>query len=295
MALPQVKTAVETAQDWAAINQIEVSPGIAPILKTLNDMSSGFNRPLWSLFLINVETLIRDRKNPDEDNKAMAQGVIKDMITLCQFISAYCRYTLPPQMKAEPMLCFYFPIYSEIPAVYKRDKFPKGTENFWAIRDLILKHFEKHTWQTQYDDLEALLEVAHGPWPHRNLLNDLIAHKDRLRFRKTLMVSHVPLDFHLYRVFKDFTILESYTGNLKTIKQFGKKVFDDEAIPFNKYTHLVLGDKWYLKCHLDRKSKKELKQLAVAEHWALMPDISVAESLIKHKTVPKELILNPEI
>lgn len=295
MAQDNVAVAEQTAQDWAAVNKIEVSPGVAPILKTLNDMSSGLNKPMWTLYLINVETIIRDRKDNTLDNRIIAEGVIKDMVTICQFVSAYCRYTLPPQLKAEPILCFYFPFYEQIPAIYKRDKLPKGTENFWKVRDLILEYYKKNQWQDHYDDLECLLATAKGPWPHRNLLDDLVSHKDRLRFRKTLMVSHVPLDFHLYRVFKDFTVLESYTGNLKTVKAFGKKVFQDELIPFNKYTHLLLGDKWYLRCQLDRTQKKEFKELAARMRFTLMPDLSVAEAMIKNKVAPKDIFMKPEI
>ena len=44
-------------------NGIEVSYGIAPILGAISDISKKRDRKVWNLYIINIETLIRDRRD----------------------------------------------------------------------------------------------------------------------------------------------------------------------------------------------------------------------------------------
>ena len=127
----------------------------------------------------------------------------------------------------------------------------------------------------KYTD-QVIEGLEKGTWPHIELLKDLHETKINnqpitdLQYRKVLLISHIPLDFDLYTRFAEFTLLESYTGSLKSVKQFGKKVFNNENIPFNKYTHLLFGDKWYLKSPLSRKDKQNILAQAEKEHWFII-------------------------
>lgn len=277
-------------------NGIEVSYGIAPILSTLSNLSTRMNRPQWTLYLINVETIIRDRKDQRSNERSVAEDVLRDCSVLAQYISAYSTHTLPPQMKTKPLVCFYLPHYEGIPKIHLRDKLPKGTEDRWEVRDEIEKLLKAEGYQDHYESTRVAYSiVGNDGWAHKELLKELVGIHSDIRYRKTLMVSHVPLDFHLYRTFNDFNILESYTGTIKNPKLFGKKVFGDEAFPFNKYTHLLLGDKWYLKSLITPAAKKQLKERAIREHWSLMPDKEVLRSLIKANVALPDLYVKPEI
>ena len=57
---------------------------------------------------------------------------------------------------------------------------------------------------------------------------------------------------------------------IKTVQDEVKKVFNNENIPFNKYTHLLFGDKWYLKSPLSRKEKQNILAQAEKEHWFII-------------------------
>lgn len=276
---------------------VEVSFGIAPILSTLSDLSMRHNRPAWTLYLINVETLIRDRKEEKTDNEKIARAVLLDCTVMAQYISAYCRLSLAPQMKQNPIVCFYLPHYEDLPKAYVRDKFPKGTEARWGVRDTIERIITSEGYQDHYDDTQVFFTVVGkgGKWPHKDLIRDLAKLKEGIQYRKVLMVSHVPLDFHLYRVFSDFSILESYTGAIKQQKQFGKKVFGDEVFPFNKYTHLLFGDKWYLKPLVKSSVRKMMKEKAAREHWSIIPDKGVLTSLVQMNAVHSDLYVKPDI
>lgn len=278
-------------------NGISVSYGIAPILSTFSTLSGQFKKPYWNLFLINVETIIRDCKE-DGNDKVLAQKTLTDCTVLAQYIAAYCRISVPSQLKERPIICFYLPHYENIPKIYLRDKFPKGTEERWEVRDEIEKILARDGFPTSFDSTQVLFLVVgtKGAWPHRELASDLCKQIDAVRYRKVLMISHVPSDFHLYRVFgRDFNILESYTGAIKNQKQFGKKVFGNDAVPFLKYTHLLYGDKYYLKAQVPIKTKRQINELAAKEHWSILPEKSVLQSLIRLNPVQSDLYVKPDI
>lgn len=279
-------------------NGMEVSYGVAAILNSIADLAYSQKKNYWTLYLVNVETLIRDRKNNEQDVDKIARNVIIDCTVLAQYLAAYVKSMSTPRMKVEATVCFYMNKYENIPTTYIKDKLPKGTEIRWKIRDRVYEIITKEGYISNYDDVTVTFSLSglkKNTWPHRDFVKDLIRGISGVQFKKTLMISHVPLDFHLYKVFNDFTILESYTGKFKTHKDFGSKVFGDSNIPFNKYTHLLLGDKWYLKSLLDNKTKKSLIERATREHWALLPDRAVLQSLVDMHLPIQDLFIKPEI
>jgi hypothetical protein len=266
-------------------NGITVSYGIAPILGAISDVSRSGNRKAWNLYIVNVETLIRDRRDNTATTEQTARNVIVDCTVLAQYIATYNAIIQNTHTKMTPIICFYMGHYENIPTIYKREKYPKGTEERWEIRDRVGEIIATDGFIENFEgsDIIFSVEKEKHSWCHKTLLKSLGTRFDNIPFRTTLLISHVCSDFHLYRVFKDFTILESYTGRFKGPREFGKKVFDSDVVPFNKYTHLLLGDKWYVKCQVDNKIKKEVKKRAESGQWNLLPDKSVLEQIL---TIP---------
>lgn len=282
----------ETQQE---LPNIDVSLGIASILKTFNDLSMARDKPSWDTYMVNVETLIRDRKDKNlTSREAVARATLTDCRTLAQYIAAYNRLIIAHR---KPLLVFYLPDYSNIPKIHFREKLPKGTEERWAIRDTCKSILLKEGFPQAVDDLETAFSAPGTtiPWPHVELLRDLMKSRDGMRFSNTLMISHVPLDFHLYKSVQTLTILESFTGKLKIRKDWGRKVFNDEVFPFNKYTHLLLGDKWYLKSLVDSKTRKKLKERAAIKHWNILPDKSVLEDILSMNIVNPSVLTEARI
>jgi hypothetical protein len=83
---------------------------------------------------------------------------------------------------------------------------------------------------------------------------------------EVLMVSHAPIDYHIHSKLNGFHLVESHTGQVRTVQELGRKVFKKD-IPFNKYTHACLGDKDYIKSPLSLKQKKDLCTVAEQRHW----------------------------
>ena len=280
-------------------NGIEVSYGIAPILGAISDISRKHIRKVWELYIINIETLIRDRRDNASTPEQTARNVITDCTVLAQYIATYNNLSRSPTAKFNPVICFYIPQYENMDRKYLRDKFPKGTEERWVVRDRVSKIIADEGFIESFEGTDIIFSVEDGKkeWCHKSLLKSLASKYDNIPFRPTLLVSHVCSDFHLYRVFKDFTLLESYTGAFKYPADFGKKVFGDENVPFNKYTHLLLGDKWYIKLQLDNKSRNALKKYAASHNWKVLPDKAILEQIVNMHlpNIQPELIIRPDI
>lgn len=280
-------------------NGIEVSYGIAPILGAISDISKKRDRKVWNLYIINIETLIRDRRDNTATVEQIARNVITDCTVLAQYIATYNNMVRSPHTKVNPVICFYIAQYENISKKYLREKFPKGTEERWTIRNRISEIITQEGFIESFEGTDILFTIEDGKkyWCHKGLLQSLGSKYDNIPYRTTLLISHVCSDFHLYRVFKDFTLLESYTGAFKQSKEFGKKVFGDESVPFNKYTHLLLGDKWYIKLQLDNKSRKLLKEHAAKNNWSVLPEKTILEQIVNMHlpNIQPELIIRPDI
>lgn len=284
---------IKNTQSMQQVNGMTVSFGIAPILSVFTDFANRASKPTWSLYLINVETLIRDRKSKSEPIDA--RNVLFDCTVMAQYIAMYNR--LIPTREV-PVICFYLPQYENLPPTLLRTKFPAGTEERWKIRNTIQKLLQTEGYTEDYEGTKVIFGTTaykKQVWPHKAIVADLMKVYPGLNMRNTLMISHVPLDFHLYKVFKNFNILESYTGKLKAKNDFGLKVFKNEHIPFNKYTHLLLGDKWYLRSQVSPAVKRDIAAQAEQQRWNLLPDKSILEILISKHYVFDELLIRPDI
>ncbi len=97
--------------------------------------------------------------------------------------------------------------------------------------------------------------------------------------RNVLLVSHIPLDFHIARSLRNVLLVSSHTGSVVDKKGFNKKVFKTTDIPFTIDTHAILGDTVSFKSILKPKLKKELMQASVRENWAMQSNAQVRTSM----------------
>jgi hypothetical protein len=263
--------------------------GLNSILKSITDLSRTDYKNKRNLFLVNIETMVRNRKMTSIAETA--ENVKQDCNLLVQYIS---NYTGKSQEKG--IVCFYMNSYNAIPQLYRKDKLPKGTEERWAVAQQLFQLLSSGYGTAE--NLDVLYMFGEGKtnlWPHKELLKELSNKYSGLSFKKTLMISHVPIDFHVHKYVGTFVILESFTGTFKTVKQLGKKVFSSEYVPFNKYTHLLLGDKWYLKSLVDHATKKKILKQAEEKNWAVLPDKYVLKELVDMHLKEIDSIIQPNI
>jgi hypothetical protein len=276
-----------------SLEDLPVSFGVQSILSTLIAAVESNVKVDWNVVLINIETLMRNnvRTADKEDIPLRVERVVMDMGYLAQYFSALVRQTNLNKIT----IVYYLPDYTKIPSNYKKDKTNSLISTTNTYRGKMLDFLKKTKLDWNFDKVELRLAVVDGPWPHQNLRTELTRILGRLNLKNAVMISHAAIDFHLYKHFHSFSVLESFTGKIKTRRQFGMKVFGNADVPFNKYTHLLLGDKLYLKSQLTSKQKKDLIEHAQKEKWNLLPDLTVAEKIINLHYVNKELFLQPDI
>ena len=101
---------------------------------------------------------------------------------------------------------------------------------------------------------------------------------------KVLLMSHVPMDFHMYKYFNNFTVLETHTGAYKNTFSFSKKVFNKyDMIPFFPCTHALFGDtKGYVAPMIGIKEKRILVELCEKNKWKHKMESSILNDIKKH-------------
>lgn len=93
------------------------------------------------------------------------------------------------------------------------------------------------------------------------------------------MISSHPVDYHIGQMCRSFRVFRSYTGEVIWYKNLGTKIFDNENVPFNIYTHAILGDKEDVQPSLKGSAKQKLFQIAEDEEWSLKTKDYIRERL----------------
>ena len=93
------------------------------------------------------------------------------------------------------------------------------------------------------------------------------------------MISSHPVDYHIGQMCRSFRVFRSYTGEVIWYKNLGIKIFENENVPFNIYTHAILGDKEDVQSSLKGNAKQQLLQIAAEEEWSLKTKDYIRERL----------------
>lgn len=291
MELPKVDLSNPTYEGFT------VAYGLAPILNTIVDVCKSRVTPKWSLFLINVETMIRNREQAGSTENEILRGAMNDCLVLSRYIAAMvgeCHMNA----SIKPVVCFYSANYLAIDKTYLREKFPIGTENRWRLKEEFVKMWNAE-WNVTFDEIDILMSYQPPSdihWVSKSLITDIdsIAHSTPCRFREAVMISHQAVDYHVMRRVGKFNLLESYTGKFKKPSDIGEKLFGDKMVPFNPYTHVLFGDKTVLKALAIPKVKRMLKEQAIREQWLRLSDTAVLSILSSEHVVPLKILTAPK-
>ena len=236
-----------------------------------NTISSG-RFILFHIFTLNFKTLLRNTTSQGKgfSNESIIKSTFIDLQTILENITLYLKIVKEQNKNIKPMVIVYNPIYN-IP-----EKNRKTTNNILEIRlheiySKYSKTIKEDITITKQNDIQIITaSLGKKTYPHLELLTLLEKYKEDsidYKFKNHLAVSHLPLDLHIYPRCKNFYILESYTGALRSSQVFGIKYFKDENIPFNTITHTVLGDTYQLKPMVTYKEKKIIKNIAKVNKW----------------------------
>ena len=95
------------------------------------------------------------------------------------------------------------------------------------------------------------------------------------------MISNHPSDYHIGPYCRTFRLIRSYTGEVVPYKNLNRHLFDTNSIPFNQYTHALLGDKEDIKPTYKSGAKSKLIEQAEKEEWSLKTQDYIRERLYR--------------
>ena len=273
----------------------DCSMGMSKILESISRAAlfKDDRRQTFDVFLLNGWTVARncyDKRLTDLD---VLRAIKKDLNQFVTYVQTY--FQEQKDLIEKPYVIVYLPEY-KLKDIHLRPP----TEERRKIMQLANKFFMKSCQNPPlekkiYGGMLYLAKIGMTFLPSKELFQ-LIHFKydkgvSRIMQRRYLLVSHVSLDFHLQNYLANkLYILESYTGKIKNVSELGSKVFKDDHVPFNQYTHLLLGDSFLVKPLIYRKEKKIILDLAKKNHWKSKPLALVLNDIRRTNVVPTDVL-----
>lgn len=267
------------------------SIGSNRIFHYLRENASQFNIPKWDLYLINIFTLVRNCYQKGMTQDQLEQVLDHESDTYMTYIGAYMSYK-----RITPSLVFFYaPDYSAVPEKYMR----LHTGNQAEIDGMYKKLYQKlppiPMELTQVPETRKFISrVGKTLFPHKDLIEKIRTIYSGRRISGslgTVMISHCPIDFHLYKAIPDIQLLESYTGSILTSSDFGQKLTKDVKIPFNTTTHRLFGDSLQLDPLIKGRDRTKLIEIATDQNWYVKTESEIISSTISKfpNILPSEL------
>ena len=226
--------------------------------------------------LINLATIIRNCTDKDT--------VFKDAVTAVERVVNQITEVLTASMKMAkgirgPRLIYYLADYNtEIPPMVHRN-----TTEYRELLQKLTRHFMRdiaHAKDIMLNDvLVKRVALPDGIASFSSLRSEI---RNPINTNSIYMVSHCAIDYHICEHYPAFQLVESYTGNVLDKQQLGNKVFKQIDIPFCRSTHILLGDKDYIKSLLGIVEKRKIYALANSERWGLHTEDFIVNSLSRN-------------
>lgn len=253
----------------------DCSVGLNRILNMLAANANNPQRPLFDVYLINILTMARNCFDKHMSDKEWHIKINHDLEILKNYLTSYCGETAK-----NSAVVFYLPTYT-LP-----EEFMRPLTGVRAELDIFAKRMKSMLprQMTLISDgpLQMYVSVlGNSPFPHQQLARTVAKVSRAGRSAKVMLVSHIPLDFHLHRFIPQTYLLESYKAEFVNPKEFGYKVFKVSDVPFNQYTHLAFGDDVLIKPILQRKAKADAIDRAKMKRWRILSRGEQIEELVK--------------
>lgn len=260
--------------------ETKISYGTLGVLNTLV-IESDLNIQKTTMMLINLTTIVRNCYSADMLDHQIIKAVSDDIQQIYTYAEAY---------NPEITLLFYADskVRMKVPEHVRR-KLTDIRINIDRITDKIIKdlnipHGNALTEIYRSRNMPVYFVRVEREFSYQ-ILSRLIRNKLSNQIKKVWLVSHCAIDYYLYEVIRNLTIIDSHTGKITVPNNFGKKVFRDD-IPFRRITHMLFGDKEYIapviknrnkaleklrKVNIKIKTERELTIIAMKD-LGVMPD-----------------------
>lgn len=252
--------------------KMKFSMGTAALLDTVDQLIA----KQFDTVAINLGTLVRNRYTTGISVNTLHTTVKQELEEVIEFLcSAFQHYRV-----TSPYVLFYIPNYSVL--------FDKTLLRSISSSRLIQESVNKLIISEIYRRPSGALTPIDGVvFQQLAIVNPKIAVSNQLHHaiisqpnrHRTILASHIPVDFHLLFQLQSGVLVESFTGRVVERGNFSSKVFSSDKLPFYGTLHLLFGDKWLLQGTLTRKEKQTVIETAEKHRWVMKSDFIVRKEL----------------
>lgn len=178
-----------------------------------------------------------------------------------------------------PTLIAYFCDYKRtIPSASYRVPTP-GKRVLHTAEELLIASMSPKRSVTKVRNITLIeIPILNAAFPHKVL--DLELGNIKNTHRIAHITSH-PLDYHIHKSTSHYRLVQSFTGHVLKPEDLNNKVFGTDVLPFNIYTHAVLGDSVDIKPSISPGVKKKLFEVAKNEHWNIHTPAWIKERMME--------------
>lgn len=218
----------------------KVSYGTLGILETIVKHTNDPPHLLRNILIINGDTILRNCY----DKKMTYDAIIKQFsFDIEMLVQTFTSFTNGP---SRIFIYFHPAIRAHIPNIYQRVMTPSREDlQSLSSKIVVMINASRNIFHQvkRNDDAQVFICMVVGDLAYRKL--DLIIGLQSSQ--KAWLVTHCPIDYFIISKYPNVGIILSHTGIELHPKDFSKKVFGDDSIPFNKTTYKLFGDKEFIK------------------------------------------------
>lgn len=241
----------------------------------------------WDTTLINAATIVRNNLEKNSPDSRVLSKVYLDIRALLSGVEDALGHK---RNVVDPYIVVYFPDYSKLPKGVVRELSPQETQIDRIVKMLrhqIVNKVDGDIGYVRRMPVYSLLVGSKNMYPHKDLIDRInkinlkLPDVRKILTRRYMLISHIAMDFHLFKEYKNMYLLESYTARIRTREELGEKVFKSPQVPFNTYTHLLFGDSTRIQPSVTAKKKREFLELADKDRWNYLDPEKIKRAILR--------------
>jgi hypothetical protein len=240
----------------------------------MNSFELVYPRLKYGVVMLNINTLLRNAiAQPSDTTSMIVSAFVRQVPTLLNEMTSIMNHACG---NIKPVMILYAANYQAClgsehirPPSAARLQLAEAVHHVMAHSTKYFGHNHHGVFNgvaTWYLELSKPKEL-----PYHTLFHHLQKHTDH---RDIVMLSHAPVDYHIYRRAAQFMVLESHTGNWRPASKLAEKIFGKEhpQVRFTPGTHCCLGDANIIPPGLSVKDKRRLYEMAEKDGWTSKSD-----------------------
>ena len=241
--------------------------GTTPVMETFLRMIGESKKQNTMLFLVNLGTLVRNTA----DGKMSVDDVVEKVCTYMSNMATDYAAAVSEWRAYNHFIVFYHAVNGKV--LWGPARRVTHSVASLSAKEAMVKLTErlKHVKEQKSGNTTSIIAVEGNlRQPSYKGLAELCSKLTPVGVVIN-MISHNPIDWHIGYLGRKAIMYRSYTGVAveMTPRNLGPIVFDNPNVPFTPVTHVLLGDKSFLRGFLRGKDKESFLEAARREKFIL--------------------------